>query len=206
MDRRSFLAVGTTAAIAPAAVCGRALGAIEQRISSPSLGVIAEPGDTGSRRRLSPPRAFDIAGARCAAVRFEAVRVPRQRESVSLELMRETNAGLIGTTLWAMNGSSAPSIGAPIAFATPRGRVMRVRVHAGQSVHELEIRAPGADGRGSSLLCVPLRRGVGAPVWRLWSAEFGAGSRITRVHRPFGLDTDTDGRLLIAVTPCELTL
>lgn len=205
MHRRSFLAVGTTAAIAPGAICDRALGAIGRQLAPPSVGVLSGRATLGARHRLTQG-GDNTTVTPARSVRIEALHVPDDRARVAIELMRETTAGLIGSTLWAMNDAPVRSVGAPVGFNAPTERTMRLRVDVDGVAHNLTVPTPSADGRGSSLIAVPLRRGVGAPVWRLWSAEFGADTRLTRVHRPLGLPTNNDGRLLIAVTPCHTTL
>jgi len=205
MHRRSFLAIGSTAAIAPAAFCERAVGAMTGRVGrfgAPSVGVLVEAAAHGETQRLSAQRsAGRFVGAPCDGIRIEPINVPVDGPDVALEHIRDTVAGPIATLVWAMSGASVRSVGAPIAFAAPRSPTMRFRVSVGAETHEVELRRPRADGRGSGLIAIPLRRGVGDPAWRFWRAEIGSGSRVTGVHRPLGFGSVDDGRLLLAVTP-----
>ena len=205
MHRRSFLAAGASAAFAPGITSDRILGAALGRPAPPALGYIPARVTPGASVRLcaTPTRASAPAAR---SIRFEAVHVPADGVNVALELVRETVAGPIGVTLWAMRADLVRSVGAPVEIQTPPDAELRLRLLVDGRAHELSVRAPRADGRGSSIIAAPLKPGVGAPIWRLWSARFDGRARLARVRRPLGLDAAGDGRLLIAITPAHPTL
>ena len=204
MHRRSFLAVGSTAVIAPAAFCERAAGARTGRGAAPSVGVVLDAADPETPSRMGARRPGGLArGPACERLRIQAIAPAPSGASVSLQLVRDTVAGPVATTVWALSQSGVRSVAPPIAFETPRTRTMRFRAQVGSAEHEFEIDPPCADGRRSSVLSIPLGRGTGAPLWRFWRAEFDDAHGIVGVHRPMGLGSENDGRLLLAVSPCE---